>query len=180
MSVGLTDAQRKFALCLFQGMSQQAAYREVYHPTYSTKSVSSAASKLARLPKIRAELARLMEKREETESPFLAERQAQQAETEAIATVAERKSRLTALLRHDPETPVSPGHIIAATSELNKMEHVYESRIGGDTSVTVVNILVRGEHMRELLAKVAERTGELLPAGRETPVAEASETEGKG
>ena len=46
--------------------------------------------------------------------------------------------------------------------------------------VTVINILVRGEHMKELLAKVAERTGELLPAGRETPVAEASETEAEG
>ena len=46
--------------------------------------------------------------------------------------------------------------------------------------VTVINILVRGEHMREMLARVAERTGELLPAQRETPVAEASETEGKG
>jgi len=46
--------------------------------------------------------------------------------------------------------------------------------------VTVINILVRGEHMREMLAKVAERTGELLPAGRETPVAEASETEAEG
>ena len=60
------------------------------------------------------------------------------------------------------------------------MEHVYESRIGGDTQVTVVNILVRGEHMKELLAKVAERTGELLPAGRETPVAEAGEKQAEG
>ena len=46
--------------------------------------------------------------------------------------------------------------------------------------VTVINILVRGEHMREMLAKVAERTGELLPAGRETPIAEAGETEPEG
>ena len=46
--------------------------------------------------------------------------------------------------------------------------------------VTVVNILVTGEHMKELLAKVAERTGELLPAGRETPIAEAGETEPEG
>ena len=46
--------------------------------------------------------------------------------------------------------------------------------------VTVINILVRGEHMKELLAKVAERTGELLPAGRETPVAEASEKQAEG
>ena len=46
--------------------------------------------------------------------------------------------------------------------------------------VTVINILVRGEHMKELLAKVAERTGELLPAQRETPVAEASEKQAEG
>ena len=46
--------------------------------------------------------------------------------------------------------------------------------------VTVINILVRGEHMREMLAKVAERTGELLPAGQETPIAEAGETEAEG
>ena len=46
--------------------------------------------------------------------------------------------------------------------------------------VTVINILVRGEHMKEMLAKVAERTGELLPAGRETPIAETDETEAEG
>ena len=46
--------------------------------------------------------------------------------------------------------------------------------------VTVINILVTGEHMREMLAKVAERTGELLPAGRETPIAEAGEKQAEG
>ena len=171
MGVELSMKQRKFALKLFEGMSQRDAYISVYDPSYSLTAIDSNASRLANLPKVKAELARLL---------AVIEAKTPAAEEKAIATVAERKSRLTALLRHDPETPVSPGHIIAATSELNKMEHVYESRIGGDTSVTVVNILVTGEHMREMLAKVAERTGELLPARRETPIAEASETEAEG
>ena len=158
----LTAKQEAFCIYYFAGKNfPQAAVKA----GYSLKSAYSAGIANLRKPEIQARLAEL---------------QRQVVADDAIATVAERKSRLTALLRHDPETPVSPGHIIAATSELNKMEHVYESRIGGDTSVTVVNILVRGEHMKELLAKVAERTGELLPAQRETPVAEASEKQAEG
>ena len=160
---GLTVKQERFCLRYFElGNATEAARLA----GYSLRTASSIAAENLQKPQIQKRLSEL----------------SKLAEDKAVATVSERKRRITELIRTGKITAedIRPRDRIAAIKELNLMEHVYESRIGGDTQVTVVNILVRGEHMREMLAKVAERTGELLPAGRETPIAEASETEAEG
>ncbi len=45
-----------------------------------------------------------------------------------IADEQERRRILTTIARHPIETPVSAGHQIAAVSEMNKMEHIYEEK----------------------------------------------------
>ena len=76
----------------------------------------------------------------------------------AYANYEERLKILTKIARHDAETPVSPGHITQAVSELNKMEHIYET--GATRDVNVVFVIGKG-YQRD--------SPQIEPAGNQNP-----------
>ena len=118
------NRHEKFALSLFKGMSQQDA---AIQGGYSVKTARQIGSRL--LTKVDI-LARLQELQDA-------------AASDKVASVIERKERLTEVARHRIETPVTAGHKIQAVAELNKMEHIYEP--GGNTrDVHVVFVVGRG------------------------------------
>ena len=59
-----------------------------------------------------------------------------------IADAIERRERLSDIIRHKVESPVTAGHIIAATDKLNLMEHIYET--GNVQNVNVAFVIGRG------------------------------------
>ena len=122
----LTQRQENFTLNIFNGMTQRDAYIEVYHPSYSIETIDANASRLASNEKVKARLDELNQRTEDS----------------TVATVKERKQRLTTILRGDTAS-------IPAITELNKMEKVYETGILIDNRT---QILIT-PNMRALAAK---------------------------
>ena len=79
----LTPNQEKFTLNLFKGMYQRDAYIDAYHPKYSLPTIDGNASRLANNEKV-------LSRRKELEA---------KVETKTVATVLERKERLTEIVR---------------------------------------------------------------------------------
>ena len=105
--MNLTQKQENFTQNLFKGMYQRDAYIDAYHPTYAMMTIDANASRLANNEKVKARL---------DELNLL-------TQDETVATVIERKQRLTEIIRdRSPST-------IQAIAELNKMEKVYEAGI---------------------------------------------------
>jgi phage terminase small subunit len=103
----LTAKQETFALCLFRGMSNREAWKQAgYSMRGQENTIDAHASRLTINDKVAA---RLKELRQQVADP-------------TIATVVERKQRLTKIVRVDlkPEE-VTPRDVIAATQELNKL-----------------------------------------------------------
>ena len=60
-----------------------------------------------------------------------------------------RKEVLAEIALHKSETPVTPGHRIAAIKEINLMEHIYDSYPAGSGNRTY-NIIIQGNKEEEL------------------------------
>ena len=106
----LTQKQEQFTLNLFKGMNQRESYIDAFNPTYAIPTIDANASILARHQKV---LARLTELR-------------QPAVDDSIATVEERKQRLTEITRFQPlPESINARDRVLAISELNKMEGSY-------------------------------------------------------
>ena len=132
----LTQKQEAFTQDLFKGMYQREAYIDAYHPSCALETIDANASRLASNVKV---VARLKELNAKTED-------------DSVATVIERKQRLTKFIREDIESDkgvVIRKDNIAATTELNKMEKVYESGILIDNRTQI--LITPG--MRALAAK---------------------------
>lgn len=89
------------------------------------------------------------------------------SEKPPIASIPERLEELTQILRHPIEVPVTAGHKIAAVTEMNKMEHIYETRPELNIDNRQVNIYVKDSETKELLSKIADRTGKLTAGEKE-------------
>lgn len=99
----MTQRQKQYARNIYKGMTQHAAYIDVYHPKYSRNRIDSNASILADHPTVITELARLNA----------------MGDKKAVADVQERKEILTDIMR---EKGISR---IPAIAELNKMDGAY-------------------------------------------------------
>jgi len=114
----LTQKQEIYAQNLHKGMYQRDAYRDAYKPTYALATIDANASRLANNAKV---LTRLEELR-------------QRAEDEAVATVIERKQRLTEILRADIPDYMTEDGIkvgkespnVGAVSEVTTKTRVYK------------------------------------------------------
>ena len=103
----MTQRQDDFCLYYFEcGSAIKAALKA----GYSTKTADVIASENLTKPKIQERLASLRQKTEDS----------------TVATVLKRKQRLSEIINHSIDAPVSAGHIVAATREINMMERIYE------------------------------------------------------
>ena len=71
-------------------------------------------------------------------SELLSDRASRLSQTDAIATIEERKRYLSDILKEKHDMPLSAGHRVAAAKELNLMERVYQD--GSQGKPGVVNI----------------------------------------
>ena len=139
-SDGLTILQRKFVNAFPLATSAtEAAIKAGYSNVANGAEVM--ASENLRKPIIKAALSA----------------QNEAAASAAIATLRERKERMSEFLRKPvPEGPVAPQVIIAASDQLNRMERVYGDPVvkEGDTHNTLVLQGFSVEELRRLLAKM--------------------------
>lgn len=146
----LTQKQEGFTLDIFQGLTETDAYRKNYSVGgMSIDAVYVEACRLRQNPKVSLRLAQLRKPREKA----------------AIATVDERKERLTVFLREDIEGKygINRQFNIQATAELNKMEKVYEEPPQGPAIVqTFIFVLPDGTRLFPNQLKALE-----LPIGKE-------------
>ena len=145
MEVRLTQKQELFTQNLFKGMSQRDAYTGAgYSSEQLPDTLDRNAFELARSNKI---VARLEELNERTED-------------KSVATVTERKQRLTEVLRDKAQTPI---HAIA---ELNKMDGSYapdKLDIRGEILITPN---MRALAVKEML-ETKEEEARLLKEGKD-------------
>lgn len=90
----------------------------------------------------------------------------------AIASVSERKSRLTEILRSKIETPIRPDHVIQASDQLNKMDRLYSEAALVNNDNRVVNIYVKDNETKEainLLRSLPEPSPGALSTSDEVP-----------
>lgn len=144
----LTQKQETFVLNLFKGMTQREAWIQAgYSSNYAPAIIDSNACALANSSKIKARYNELNKK----------------TEGDTVATVVERKQRLTAFMREDIVSDkgikLRAGNI-AATTELNKMDGSYAPE-----KIDIREILITAD-MRALAAKemleIKEKEDELL------------------
>ena len=144
----LTAKQERFAQLLFQGHTQYDAYMQTYSPTNNRNVADVNAHRVATSAKIKLRLAELRNC----------------VTTQNVATVTERKERLTTFIREDIVSKAGrPTRItnIASIQELNKMDHVYEEAPAIDARQF---IYITSEKAKEMLGKVADRR-KALPGG---------------
>ena len=137
----LTQKQEDFALNIFKGMSQREAYVTAgYSHNFSMAVLDVKASELAADGKLRVRL-------EELRQP---------AANSAIATVEERKERLSTFIREDLEGKfgITRHSNIQATAELNKMEQVYETGTNINIDNRSIHVTVSSEKGKEQLGKL--------------------------
>ena len=139
----LTPKQERFALNLFKGLSQRESYIQAgYSSNTQIAGLDVHASNLANSAKV---LLRLRELQEE-------------AKDETIGDVRERQQRLTVFMREDivnKEGEFVRTSNIQATSELNKMTHIYDEKPQYQDNRTY-NILVQGDEARDRFGKLLE------------------------
>jgi len=175
----LTPKMERFALNLFQGLSQRSAYIAAgYSPTMLPDTTDRAAYTLSQNYKIVSRLAELQAK----------------AVDAAVGTVLERKKRLTEIYRAnltdfidaDGNITIKPSAAIAevvfedwqggkdkgaqsrtkrlklrdpvaAITEQNRMEKVYETATLQNFDQRTINFILPGENKQELIAGVQKR-----------------------
>ena len=128
----LTQKQRRETFCInyfTEGNATEAAIVAGYSP----RSARSTASRLLTKGNILARLQELQKK----------------AEDKSVATVLERKQKLTEIIRDDYKAPITAKEKVTATTELNKMERIYDDRSTGETTIvnSFVFILPGGERV---------------------------------
>jgi len=184
MSNNLTARQEKFARCLFREKSQYESWGLAgYSTNYSRESIDRNASVLANSTKIKQRLRELRDKAAEIDIISYNERRKRLTEyikaditdyiddkgavkldkssknTGAIAeyeVIESKRGKRKSIKLHNP---------IAAISELNKMEHVYETQAGGGDDNRTYNIVVADEATRESV-------GRLMAGGKRGQVVE--------
>jgi len=134
----LTTKQEKFTINVFKGMTQRDAYIDAYHPSYAIGTIDANASRLANSEKVLARLAELQGK----------------VEAKAIATVGERKERLSEIARAELRSPATPKEAIMAITELNKMEHVYDTNPQILLDGRTINVIVKNEEAKKLTESI--------------------------
>ena len=124
----LTQKQETFCLNLFKGMSQREAYLHAgYSSNQSSDTIDRHACVLANSDKVVA-------RREELDK---------KAEDKSVATVLERKQKLTEIIRDDYKAPITAKEKVTATTELNKMERIYEPS-GNIRDINIVFVIGKG------------------------------------
>lgn len=128
----LTQRQENFCLNIFKGLTQRESWIQAgYSSKYALTWIDSHACSLANLGKIQA---RILELRAEVKS-------------ELVADEIERQRILSTIARTTPEVTPTPGHIISAIAELNKMDGVYDTRT---INFNDIKVLVVREPQREM------------------------------
>lgn len=128
--MALTPRREQFAINLAKGMKQIKAFEGAgYSMTGSRNAIYARASALAHKPEIVARYNELLAR----------------AQDDAVASVLERKRKLTEIIRSDIKEPVKPEAVISAISEHNRMEKVYtEHEPPGEFHQTFVFVLPDG------------------------------------
>ncbi|MBA7668333.1 hypothetical protein ES703_76443 [subsurface metagenome] len=136
----LTQKQETFCLKYFElGNASEAALVAGYSPKYA----ATHTTRWLNMANIKERLTQLR----------------QIAEDESVATVIERKQRLTVFVREDIESdkgvPLRHSNILAA-QELNKMEKIYTDGATLNQDNRTLNIYVSSDKAKELLAEIEE------------------------
>ena len=138
----LTQRQEAFTLNLFKDVPQNEAWGLAgYSTNYSQEVIAVNASRLANSTKVKLRLQELR----------------QPAVNSAIATVDERRERLSTFIREDLESDrgtVIRHSNIQATAELNKMEQVYETGTNINIDNRTIHVTVSSEKGKEQLSKL--------------------------
>ncbi len=138
----LTQKQETFCLNLFKGMSQREAWIQAgYSSKYSPAVIDVNACRMANTNKIKLRLGELNQKTED----------------KSVATVLERKQKLTEIIRDDYKSPITAKEKVTATTELNKMEKVYTET--PTIFIEKVEINAR-DKIESAIARLALRAGE--------------------
>ena len=112
-----------FAQGLFKGLSQRIAYREAFpnSKNWKDETVDAKASVLAKTDKVLERLAEL----------------AEQASSEAVMSVRERKEYLTRVVNGSEKTADK----LKAIDIMNRMEGVYVTKVEGDVNARLEDLL---------------------------------------
>ncbi len=150
----LTSKQEAFTQDVFAGMYQRDAYIKNYNAENQTmETLDANASRLATSVKVKARLAELRDSRA----------------NQNIASVDERRERLTQFIREDIRT--KHGLIrqsnTTAIDLLNKMDRIYEPVMQVNQDNRVLNIYVKNKETKELLEKVGDRAVKQVGQGEE-------------
>ena len=137
----LSQKQKAFARYLFQGMTNYDAYEKAGYAITVRETVNANASRLAHSDSVRAYL-------DELNTPV---------EAKAIATVIQRKERLTQIAMEDIQTNygINRQPCISAITELNKMDKLYAPEI----DQRVINITVISEEGKKNIERVLKGEG---------------------
>ena len=158
----LNPRWEKFAQAIFSGVNN---YKAAIIAGYTEKSAMPTSSVLIRNPKISARIQALQAN--------------SLAKNPAIMLVDERKLRLSEIARHGIEMPISAGQRVAAITELNKMEHVYETPILQDNRVqTMIFLMPDGSRLTP--GQLIGRSDAIQRQGTDSGGNEAVQGEGKG
>ncbi len=181
----LTQKQENFCLNLFQGMTQRESWIKAgYSSRYAPAIIDTNAYRLAAKTEIQLRLAELRGKVEKEAVAGVEERQkrlttllranlvdfVQDGEpVQDLASVPNNGalSEIVVKTRYKKdgeatiERSIKLRDPVSAIAELNKMDHVYDER-PTTTNNTQINIIVNDAETKDLLLKVAERTGKLL------------------
>lgn len=148
----LTQKQESFTQDLFAKVNQNKAYANHYNTeNMLPATIDRAAFELKENPKVTARLAELNGR----------------VESKLVASVLERKERLSEFIREDIEDKdgeVKRTSNIQAVDALNKMEKVYSEPASGYQDNRTINIIVTDQEAKEMLDRVVkgERTEKLI------------------
>ena len=189
----LTQKQELFTQNIFKGMEQTAAYLEAgYSDKQSPATLWVHASALAASDKVRIRLGELNKKAED--KTIATHKEVCQVATEIIRgrfsdfvtcgadgsyiDVGPEKIHSAAIKKVKSRTEynekgASPAVItdielesrLSGIETLAKLKKWYDAQPGGNTTNTVVNILVVDSETKELMLKAKERTGKLIEGG---------------
>ena len=135
----LTQRQELFTLNLFQGLTQREAWIKAgYSDKYALSNVDRNACILANQTKIKQRLAEL---RGQVQAKLV---------NADIADKTERLGHLTKIVRHEVETPVTAGHVIAASHEIALIKHDYEDKSGAQP-INVIFVVGRGYQEQKVI-----------------------------
>lgn len=150
MAKGLTQRQEIYCQQIILGKTSADAMRIA---GYALKFAAQDGDKLLKNPKVQAKLLEL--------------RLAIQDST--IATQIRRKQRLSDIINHSIDAPVSAGHIIAATDKLNLMEHIYEPERGNTYNEIKIVVVYEGEKPKAIEQAIEGEYKEVSTSPIESP-----------